>query len=229
MSGKPNIHPFTFRSCAISCAIGGPLLHAAALASLNRHCQYAPVCAPGRTSTMDLCSGGAAFYAAQKSPLAKNATGTEETPMADAEPKLLLPVLRPFYDAAIPLSWLIVRVAVGWNLLVHGWGKIMAGPTEAYLKGYSDMGFTPAELWFWSSTVVETTAGVALILGLFTRFFAAAVAIELLIITVIYWKTGFAWTRRGYEYTLMWGLISFAIALRGGGPYSLDRKLGREL
>jgi putative oxidoreductase len=151
--------------------------------------------------------------------------------MADAqtEPKLLLPFLRPFYDAAIPLSWLIVRVAVGWNLLVHGWGKIMAGPTEAFLKGYSDMGFTPAAPWFWCSTTLETTAGVALILGLFTRFFAAAVAIEMLIITMIYWKTGFAWTRRGYEYTLMWGLISFAIALRGGGPYSLDRKLGREL
>jgi putative oxidoreductase len=153
----------------------------------------------------------------------------EETLMADAEPKLLLPVLRPFYDAAIPLSWLIVRVAVGWNLLVHGWGKIMAGPTEAYLKGYSDLGFIPPAPWFWSSTAIETTAGVALILGLFTRFFAAAAAIELLIITMIYWKTGFAWTRRGYEYTLMWGLISFAIALRGGGPYSLDRKLGREL
>jgi putative oxidoreductase len=153
----------------------------------------------------------------------------EEMLMADAEPKLLLPVLRPFYDAAIPLSWLIVRAAVGWNLLVHGWGKIMAGSTEAYLKGYSDMGFIPPAPWFWSSTTVETTAGIALILGLFTRFFAAAAAIELLIITMIYWKTGFAWTRRGYEYTLMWGLISFAIALRGGGPYSLDRKLGREL
>ena len=106
---------------------------------------------------------------------------------------------RPFYDAVIPLSWLIVRVAVGWNLLVHGWGKIMAGPTAAYLKGYGDIGFTPPELWFWSSTVVETTAGVALILGLFTRFFAAATAIEMLIITVVYWKTGFAWTR--YRWT----------------------------
>ena len=155
MSGKPNIHPFAFRSFAIFCAIGGPSLHAAALASLNRHCQYAPVCAPGRTSTMDLCSGGSAFYAAQKS-----RSETEGMSMANAEPKLLLPVLRPFYDAAIPLSWLIVRFAVGWNLLVHGWGKIMAGPTEAYLKGYSDLGFIPPAPWFWSSTTVETTAGV---------------------------------------------------------------------
>ncbi len=146
------------------------------------------------------------------------------------EPKLLLPFLRPFYDAVIPLSWLIVRVAVGWNLMVHAWGKIMISPpSDAALKGYSDLGFTPPELWFWTSTSLEMTAGIALILGLFTRFFAAAVAIEMLVITAIYWKTGFAWTRRGYEYTLMWGLISFAIALRGGGPYSLDRKIGREL
>jgi len=28
---------------------------------------------------------------------------------------------------------------------------------------------------------------------------------------------------------LLWGLVCFAIALRGGGPYSLDRKLGKEL
>jgi putative oxidoreductase len=34
---------------------------------------------------------------------------------------------------------------------------------------------------------------------------------------------------RGYEYPLMRGLVMLAIALRGGGPYSLDRKVGREL
>src|SRR6476620_9190009 len=76
-----------------------------------------------------------------------------------------------------------------------------------------------------------STAAVFLeliLIGLFTRFFAAAAAIELLIITIVYWKTGFSWLNRGYEYTLLWGLVCFAIALRGGAPYSLDRKLGRE-
>lgn len=145
------------------------------------------------------------------------------------ETKLLIPSLQSFYDRAIPLSWLIIRVAVGWNLLVHGWGKIMVGPTDAFLKGYAEMGFSPPALWFWASTATETLAGVALILGLFTRFFAAAAAIELLIITIIYWGNGFSWLHRGYEYTLLWGLMCFAIALHGGGPYSVDRKLGREL
>jgi uncharacterized membrane protein YphA (DoxX/SURF4 family) len=31
------------------------------------------------------------------------------------------------------------------------------------------------------------------------------------------------------EPTLIWGIVFFAIALRGGGPYSLDRKIGKEL
>jgi len=145
-----------------------------------------------------------------------------------AEPTPVLPFLQSFYDAAIPLSWLVIRVAVGWNLLVHGWGKIMIGPTEGFLKAFADLGFTPPAFWFWASTAIETLSGVAIILGAFTRFFAAAAAIEMLFIFVTYWPT-FSWMKRGYEYVLLWGLVCFAIALRGGGPYSLDRKIGREL
>jgi putative oxidoreductase len=81
----------------------------------------------------------------------------------------------------------------------------------------------------WTALFNETLAGIALILGLFTRFFAAAAAIELLIITAVYWHTGFSWLRQGYEYTLLWGWVCFAIALRGGGPYSIDRAIGKEL
>jgi putative oxidoreductase len=148
---------------------------------------------------------------------------------AKTESRLLLPFLQPFYAAMLPLSWLIIRVAAGSNLLVHGWGKLSQGAAAGILKGFADMGFTPPELWFWTSTLNETLSGVALILGLFTRFFAAAAAIELLVITVLYWNNGFAWLHRGYEYVLLWGLVCFAIALRGGGPYSLDRKIGWEL
>ena len=46
-----------------------------------------------------------------------------------------------------------------------------------------------------------------------------------------HWPNGFGWSlpRGGWEYPLFWGLIILAIGLRGGGPYSLDRKLGWEL
>jgi putative oxidoreductase len=148
--------------------------------------------------------------------------------MIEREPKLLFPVLKPFYDFAVPLAWPVIRIAVGWNLLVHGWGKVSRGPS-AFVRAFVEQGFDPALPWIWSALTIEFVGGIALILGLFTRFFAAAAAIEMLIITALYWKTGFSWLNRGYEYTLLWGWICFAIALRGGGPYSLDRRIGVEL
>jgi putative oxidoreductase len=147
---------------------------------------------------------------------------------ARGEPRLLLPGFKPFYDQAIPLSWLVIRVAVGWNLLVHAWNKIQLGPTKM-APAFAGMGFEPGALFYWLTFLVEGLGGIGILLGLFTRFFAAAVAIEMFVILCVYWHTGFSWLSRGYEYTLLWGLVSFAIALRGGGPYSLDRKVGVQL
>ncbi|HEX2354440.1 MAG TPA: DoxX family protein [Xanthobacteraceae bacterium] len=144
------------------------------------------------------------------------------------ETKLLIPGLESFYAVAIPLAWPIVRIAVGWNLLVHGWGKVARGPS-AYIRAFVEQGFDPALPWIWAALIIEFVGGIALIIGLFTRFFAAAAAVEMLIITILYWKAGFSWLNRGYEYTLLWGLVCFAIALRGGGPYSVDRRIGVEL
>ena len=149
--------------------------------------------------------------------------------MADtqADPKLLLPQLKPFYDSAIPLAWPVIRIACGWNLLVHGWGKVSRGPS-AFAKAFADMGFD-SMFWVWSALAIEFVGGIALILGLFTRFWAACAAIEMALIMWLYWNNGFAWLGRGYEYVLLWGLVCFAIALRGGGPYSVDRAIGKEL
>lgn len=49
------------------------------------------------------------------------------------------------------------------------------------------------------------------------------------IIFTLYLANGFAWLNRGYESVLLWGLITLAIWWKGGGPYSVDRRLGREL
>lgn len=145
------------------------------------------------------------------------------------EPRRLIPALTPLYNRVVPLSWALVRFAVGWNLVIHAWFKILRGGPGATLGAFSSMGYEPAVFYAYSSFCIEGVAGIGIILGLFTRFFAAAAAIEMLVIFCTYWSTGFPWLSRGYEYVLLWGLVCFAIALRGGGPYSLDRKLGREL
>jgi putative oxidoreductase len=144
-----------------------------------------------------------------------------------SEPRLLFPALGKFYQHAVPFSWLVIRFAVSWNLIVHGWPNILS-PTRM-APAFAKMGFETAAFWAVAATMIEFVGGVALLIGLFTRFFAAAVAIEMFVIFCLYWGNGFSWLARGYEYVLLWGLVSFAIALRGGGPYSLDRVIGKEL
>jgi putative oxidoreductase len=150
--------------------------------------------------------------------------------VATPKPKLLLPFLAPFYDQVIPLSWLIVRAVIGLDLAIHGWEKVARLP--AIVASVSQHGVLAAQnpqLGVVHNVVLaffEFIGGICIALGLFTRFFAAAAAIELAIITFgFFWPKGF----HASEYTLWWGLIAFAIALRGGGPYSIDRRLSREL
>jgi putative oxidoreductase len=150
--------------------------------------------------------------------------------MQDAtDTKLFLPFLRPFYTTVEPLVWPLVRVAAGWNFAVHGLGKVMAGPT-AMLPAFADVGFHDATALILFLTFIEFVGGICLMFGLFTRFFAAACALELAYICFgMYWPNGFSWLKRGYEYVLLWGVLCFAIALKGGGKWSLDRLIGREL
>jgi putative oxidoreductase len=145
------------------------------------------------------------------------------------EPRPLLPFLEPFYRAVVPLAWPLLRLGVGWNLAVHGWDKVLRGPAaQAVMLAHDGYDFGPALAVL--LIFVELVCGICIALGLFTRFFAAAVAIEMGLLTFShYWSHGFSWLHTGYEYTLLWGVVSLAIALRGGGPYSLDRKIGKEL
>jgi putative oxidoreductase len=77
---------------------------------------------------------------------------------------------------------------------------------------------------------LESVGGVCLIVGLFTRFFAAALAIEMLIaLFAAHWARGFLVSQGGYEFVLLLGVVCFAMAIRGGGPYSVDNAIGKEL
>jgi putative oxidoreductase len=147
---------------------------------------------------------------------------------AASEPKLLIPQLKPFYDFVEPLSWVLIRLTVGLMILPHGWPKLMAGVSATAANALTKRGIAPAEPLAVVLIILETVGGLCIALGLFTRFFAAAIAIEMMVI-VYHHLPKFGWTGPGYEYPLMWGLIMFAIALRGGGPWSLDRKIGRQL
>jgi putative oxidoreductase len=148
--------------------------------------------------------------------------------MSAAEPKLLIRALKPFYDRVEPLAWTLIRVTVGAMILPHGWPKLMAGIDATAATALVRRGITPAEPLAVVLIFLETIGGLCVALGLFTRFFAAAITIEMAVIVYQYLPK-FGWTGPGYEYPLMWGLMMFAVALKGGGAWSLDRKLGWQL
>jgi putative oxidoreductase len=144
------------------------------------------------------------------------------------ETRLLVPQLQPFYRWAEPISWAVIRITAGLMLIPHGWPKLMAGVGPTAANALMKRGIAPAEPLAVALIAIETIGGLCIALGLFTRFWAAAATIEMAVI-VYHHLPNFGWTARGYEYPLFWGLVMFAIALRGGGPFSLDRKIGREL
>jgi putative oxidoreductase len=140
------------------------------------------------------------------------------------EPKPLIPSLRSLYRFLVPLSWLLVRCAAGGILLVHGYGKI--GHIDTVEGTMVRVGLGAPLFVAWVVTFTETVGAIGVILGFFTRFFAAACAIDLGVITF------HVMAPRGFgtmEETLLWGLIFLAITFRGGGPFSIDRLIRREL
>ena len=51
----------------------------------------------------------------------------------------------------------------------------------------------------------------------------------LIALLVVHLAKGYAASGGGYEYVLLIGAACFLIAIRGGGPYSVDRMIGKEL
>jgi putative oxidoreductase len=159
----------------------------------------------------------------------RGSKSTEGCAMADSQAKLLYPGLSGFYETVLPIAETFVRIVIGIMFLMHVSGKFAIGPS-AVAANFAKIGLEPAILWAYVVIFFESVGGVCLIIGLFTRFFAAALAIEMLVaLLVVHMPKGYAASGGGYEYVLLIGAACFLIAIRGGGPYSIDRFIGKEL
>jgi len=146
-----------------------------------------------------------------------------------AQQKLLFPGLSGFYDSFGEIAYALVRVIIGYILFMHGWAKFNGG-LDPVVAGMAKNGLSPAIFFAGSAMFLETVGAICVAIGLFTRFFAAALAIELAIaLIVVHLPKGFSAAQGGFEYVLLLGIVMFAIAIRGGGPYSVDRMIGKEL
>ena len=150
--------------------------------------------------------------------------------MTAGETKLIFPGLAGFYASWRDIAYTLVRVIIGYIVFMHGWAKVTGAGGAGVSALMARQGLEPATLFALAAMFLETVGAICIIIGLFTRFFAAALAIELgIAFLVVHFKAGFSINQDGFEYVLLLGIVMFAVAIRGGGPYSVDRVIGKEL
>lgn len=129
-----------------------------------------------------------------------------------------------------PWGLLFLRVVLGASMLYHGWEKVIPEnfPHGSLLSALHHSARFAASLglpaWLgYVSALTEFVGGICLILGLFTRFFAALVAINMLVAI-------FAFTiHHGYgasELPLAMLAITLMVLFSGPGKAALDRRTG---
>lgn len=145
----------------------------------------------------------------------------------------IIPVLNPLYETLAPLTDPLVRVVAGLFLVPHGAQKLFGlfggyglEATEQFFQ--AKLGLPAGVATF--AGLIEFFGGIALAFGLLTRP-AAALATGLLLVAAlqVHLGKGFFWTSGGYEYPLLWAVVTLAYAVKGGGRYSIDRLIGKEI
>lgn len=144
-------------------------------------------------------------------------------------PRLVIPALGGLYRTLAPVTEPLIRIVAGGSLAIHGY-QILFGNTGAAAKFLESTGFANGLFWAYVVGAVELVCGLCLALGLLTRLVAVPIIGFLVIAIVTYhWQFGFNWENRGIEYPLFWSIVVFHFLVRGGGAWSLDAMIGREV
>lgn len=146
----------------------------------------------------------------------------------------IIPVLARLHEALAPFAWPLVRATIGLTLVPHGAQKLFGwfggGGIAGTAQGFEGMGFQPGVFWAVVAGLVEFAGGLMLAAGFLTRLVAAIVFVFLMVTVItVHWPAGFFWTNGGFEYPLLWALVALAFVFAGGGRWSVDAALGREL
>jgi putative oxidoreductase len=128
-------------------------------------------------------------------------------------------------------SWglTVLRVVVGIVFLAHGWQKISQMGVHGVAGFLGMLGIPLPAVSAAVLIAVELLGGIALILGLGTRWASLLIAFDMLVaILAVHLKHGF-FMPQGFEYALTLLAASIALALAGGGAASLDSALRRRV
>lgn len=125
---------------------------------------------------------------------------------------------------------LVLRLVIGLLLVGHAGQKLLGlfgGPGLAGTSGFfHSVGFRPGRPMAIVAGATEATAGVLLMVGLFTPLASAAVIGTLVVAGSVHLAAGLWAQNGGYELPLLYVAVATALAFTGAGAYSLDNAVG---
>jgi putative oxidoreductase len=120
----------------------------------------------------------------------------------------------------------ILRIVTGLVFAAHGYQKFFTNGIDGTAGFFGSLGVPLPGIAAVLVATLEFAGGIAFALGLFTRFLAVPLAIDMLMaIILVHAKNGF-FVPKGVEFVGM--LMTSAIALGIGGPgaFSIDGMIG---
>lgn len=123
-----------------------------------------------------------------------------------------------FLNRLQPFALLVMRLVLGAIMIAHGYHKVIGG-FHHHMDSVASLGLPRGMAYLSAGT--EFFGGIGIALGLFTRFFSLAFAIEMgVAIWKVHFKNGLM-GNGGYEFPLALVAIAFALMCFGGGPWGL--------
>jgi putative oxidoreductase len=128
----------------------------------------------------------------------------------------------------IDLAMLILRVAAGLMIMMHGYAHVWKGGKSAIAGTagwFGSMGMRPPLVQAWLASITELGAGALLVLGFLTPLAAAGLfGVMVVAFLIAHRSNGFFIYNpgQGWEYVAMIMAIALAIGAVGGGKWSLD-------
>ena len=121
-----------------------------------------------------------------------------------------------FLNRMQPFALLVMRLVLGAVMVAHGYHKVWGG-FHHHMDFVGSLGIPKWMAYLSAGT--EFFGGIAIVLGLFARFFAAAFIIEMAVaIWKVHFKNGLM-GNGGYEFPLALATIAFGLMCFGGGPW----------
>ena len=120
----------------------------------------------------------------------------------------------------------ILRIVTGFLFAAHGWQKFNEFTIAGTQAAFTQMGVPAANMVAPVVATLELVGGVALILGVLTRVFAALLAVNMVgALFLVHAPAGIYAATGGYELVLILAAAALAVALVGAGKVSVDKVL----